>query len=150
MVGDGLRFVFVEIGHIYDEVLVVDAWAIAFGGLFGFGDDVDADDVFDADAIQFLTDHPVAGAEVEHAEGVCFVAVSLEGGRKLPANGGGRIALQDVVDNAFVKAGDLENALVIMKANLLPLVVIHADDTPFGVLGEAEIRLGESNDEVLL
>ena len=57
-----------QVGHVPDDVVVVDAGPVAMGRGRRLGDDVDADQLAHAELRQPLADHAVPGAEVEDPE----------------------------------------------------------------------------------
>ncbi|HVB38262.1 MAG TPA: hypothetical protein VND92_06975 [Vicinamibacterales bacterium] len=103
-----------EVGH---AIGVVEARSVAFGRHARLGNDVGADEPRDAPVLQRLAHHAVAGPEVEHAQlGEVLVRLPdrrLQDLRHL----GRRLALQAVVEQLLVEAGDLVDLGVVVKAD---------------------------------
>jgi hypothetical protein len=92
-----------QVGHVADDVVVVHAGAVAVGRGRGLGDDVDADELADAQLREPLAHHAVAGAEIEDAEPLERHAL----GEQVDDDLGGR-APQLVVEELLVEAGDIK------------------------------------------
>src|SRR5215208_3960959 len=96
-----------ERGQVDRVVGVVDARAVALGGHLGLLDDVDAHEGAHAElALELLADHPVPCAHVEHAQVGAVVAGQRELVLEQPAHGSRGVALELVVEDLLVEAGD--------------------------------------------
>lgn len=105
----------IEIGEVHDDVLVVHARPVPFGGHGRLRDDVDPNDVIDTQVGELVAHHAVAGADVQDPQRGRFRTVPPEFGcEEFADNAWGR-ALEPLLEQMLVQARDLVDLVVVVE-----------------------------------